>query len=155
MGALVRTYTFSSGWTVQYKRVSPQIVIAVQASIPWPEPVKQLVDYGNGPVEEANEAAPEYLAALAERGRQVNRTLASIYIERGMLPLDEEQQAAVDELRQDFAARGLTALPDDDKRCFLEYIACGREGEVGEFLGALTGASQPQEAQIAAAVATF
>lgn len=155
MGATIKTFHFSSGWTAQYKSVSPQVLIAVQASVPWPEPIMQTVDYGDGPVQEANDAAPEYQAALREREIKVGSLLAAIYLDRGMLPLDEEQAAAVAELRADFQARAVTTLPADDKRCYLEYIACGRDGEIGEFFAAVRGISQPQEERIAAAVQSF
>lgn len=155
MGAKTRTFTFSSGWTIDYHSVSPQVFIAVQAAVPWPEPVFQTVDYGAGPVQEINEAAPEYQAALLERQVKVGEMLAAIYIERAMLPLNDEQRAAVQEIRADLKARGIDTLPEDDRRCFLEYVACGRDGELPEFFAAVRGISQPQEERIAAAVQSF
>lgn len=157
MGAKIHEYEFSSGWVVRYYGVPYALSGAIRASIPKPPVPTQTVDYGLGPVEEPNENDPTYVAALAEHNQKVWRLVTRLFLDRGMLPLDDEQQGAVDALKAQLADAGvdISETQKDDRLIFLDYIAQGYPGESQAFFDTMTGIATPKEEKVAAIAAGF
>lgn len=147
------TFTFQdTGITVQIRKVSPSIGTEIRKAFPPPKPPIHKVEIGGQIVEEANEADPDYERVYQEWGLMVEAKAARLYIKRGVEC--EVDKAAVDAVRADMAAEGMT-LEGDDKYIYIRYICIGTEDDYQELLMAITRRSQPTEVAVAEAVETF
>lgn len=154
------TFTFSSGYTVALRRLSPRtmqtIDAAVRADHRPPAPPVAMVDYGAGPVAEPNPADPAYEAQLATYAA----TIAQLRAERLMLLLRDYglvytvDQATVDAYRAAMLAQG-TPLDEDDRDVFLWHICAATPEDYRRLFASVASVNQPTEDGVRAHIDSF
>lgn len=146
-------FTFAgSGITVKLRRVSPFLLGDVAKSLVAPKPPLNTVDYGNGPVQEANEADPTYLVALEDHRKEVGVRNMKALIRLGVeCEVDDD---AVQELRATMRDLGVELDPDD-KWVYIVNIAITHEDELIQLRDAILRKSQPTEEAVQEQLADF
>jgi hypothetical protein len=151
-------FTFhDTGVKVLIKKVSPLLVVELQKAFPPPAPPQQEVEIGGEIVIESNPAHPDYVATMNEYNREFEMRVRRLLIKRGVeIPGEnKEWQEEVAELREFWREEYAKELEGDDKMLYISYIAVGTDGDLTDLLGAIMQRSQPTEAAVAAAKASF
>jgi hypothetical protein len=106
---------------------------------------------------ESNPAHPDYVATMNEYNREFEMRVRRLLIKRGVeIPGEnKEWQDEVTELRDFWREEYTKELEGDDKMLYISYIAVGTDGDLTDLLGAIMQRSQPTEAAVAAAKASF
>jgi energy-converting hydrogenase Eha subunit E len=150
-----------SGYTVQIRPIGPltinELGKAVRKEIPAPAaPLNDVTGLDGRPGQEANEADPDYIAALEAYETKVNaevgaRILKLIAVRAIASPVDTE---AVQQLRADMAAVGVT-LPDDDREVFFNHILVVHTDDLTAIQTAVLQRSMPTEEVVKQKTADF
>lgn len=147
-----------TGISVKIRKVSPMLVADIEASIPHPQPPEQIVDYGEpkGKVKEKNLSDPVYLAAMNERVTLVYQAWRTALIRRGVVLEGEDWKQEVAEYRQFIQDQTGHPLDEpDDRLVYILRICIGTIEDQDELINAITRRSQPTEAAIEEAKASF
>lgn len=161
----LESFTFQdTGRTVQIRKVSTLIRSEIRRQIvadprfAEPAPPTSEVDYGNGLVAIANRAHPIYqqlLRAWEQRVQEeLSERLKQIVLARGVV-VDAIDDAAVAAARADLTSIGVDTTAYDDRYVYLAFVCIGSDADWTELLRAVFQRSAPQEAAIAAHIATF
>jgi hypothetical protein len=150
-----------SGYTVQIRPIGPltlnELSKAVRKEIPAPvAPLNEVTGLDGRPGQEANEADPDYIAAMESYEATVNaevgnRILKLIAVRAIASPIDQE---AVQQLRVDMAAVGVT-LPDDDREVFFSHILVTHTDDLAAIQTAVLQRSMPTEEVVTQKTADF
>lgn len=158
-------FTFQdTGRTVQIRKVSTLMRNEIYRQVcnapgfEEPEPPQTEVDYGDGKISIPNPAHPVYQQLRREWQAKVNREvgerLKRIVIRRGVV-VEDIDQAAVDQARADLASEQIDTSAYDDRYVYLAFVCIGSESDWVDLLKAVYERSAPQEAAIAAHIASF
>lgn len=164
-GERLEPFTFQdTGRSVQIRKVSTLIRSEIRRQIvsdphfAEPAPPTSEVDYGNGMVQIANRAHPTYQQLLREWEQRVQEELSErlkqIVLTRGVV-VDAIDGAAVQSTRADLASIGIDTTAYDDRYVYLAFVCIGSDADWTELLRAVFQRAAPQEAAIAAHIATF
>lgn len=146
------TFTFACGVTVELKRVPVLTIQEFARQFKRPEPPKQTVDYGQGPVIEENRSHPDYLAKVASFNREMNARIMDFSLYKGVkCTVDPE---ALAQAKTEAAMFGLE-LAGDDKLLYIKHVLVGDDEELTALANAIAGIGQPTEAAIAEKQADF
>ena len=114
-----------------------------------------VVDYGEGPVQEANLADPAYQAALEAHTNRINELLEEgtrrLLIKLGVMPYlewDEGKQAAVDAVRETMQSEFGVELDPNDRYVWVTSVAMGTMEDWSDFTMYLLRRNMPTEAAI-------
>lgn len=154
-----------TGIKLPIRKVSPDLIQRLEKKIRTettePKPPLQTVDYGNGPVQEANWAEPGYLAAHEAWEREVNQKMQEqsqdMLLYLGVvkhIKLDDEMLAQVQEMREDADRFGLE-LDKDDKSVWVRNIALGTVEDLTDLVNRIIRRSQPTEEAVEEAQSRF
>lgn len=135
----LQDFPTSTGYSVKYRVLPPDTWDKIEAAIrtEWreagkePKPPINVVDTEDGPVERVNDKHPDYLQALAEYDRAVNREraerIAALCLSYAtVFEVDEE---LVTQYRAAMAAQGVHHDTESDREVFLWRIAVPDELE--------------------------
>ena len=158
----VKLYGFTfkdTGIHVLIRKVSPMLVVELQKAFPPPTPPRQRVQIGESDeyTEEPNPAHPDYIAEQNRYNQELEHRVRKLMIQRGVIiPPDnktweQEVKELTDSMFEDFGIE----LSGSDKEIYISHIAIGTDSDYVELVDAITRRSQPTEAEIAAAKATF
>lgn len=155
-----------TGVKLPVRKVAAGLIEAVEKQLrldmPAPQPPKQQVDYGNGPVWEENLAHPDYHAALDEWKGKFNQELTArtkkLLLKRGVLPylsLTHEQEEQIAELRAEMLEDYGVTLESDDKWVFVNHIALGTVEDLTDLVNAVIRRSVVTEEATQEAISKF
>lgn len=168
MTETIYDFTFpDSGRTIRYRKVPFMLVSALSRQYekdhPLPAPPYQLIDYGKDEqgadvkVKEPNYGHPAYIERVkryeAERNRFVNEAARHLYAE--LLIEGEIDADAVARVRAVMQALGVDLGAESAAFVYLWYVCVSTIQDQNDFLAALERRSQPTEAAIQDAKATF
>lgn len=158
-----KTFTFSTGHSVEYIPVAYRLWQAVYKSLPRPKPPTQMIEVAGVMREEENTAHPDYQKAMGDHYVALEALNRDFMLKRGVVfEMDDVKRTAVTQLRQDMAelgmatqADGTPVLHEDDRKCWLYDIAIGTPTDEAMLYALIRGESQPTEEHVQAAIATF
>jgi hypothetical protein len=154
------TFTFSgSGITVHLRKVAPLLLAQVKKSIPAPVPPMNTVNFGDGPVQQANPADPDYQQALVDHEQRVNEKIMEVLFSLGVDISDEGGRVApalesVERLRMQMREFGVELHPDD-KLVYILNICLVDTDDIARLRDAIMRKSQPTEDAINETLQTF
>jgi hypothetical protein len=157
-------FTFQdTGRTVQIRKVSTLLRAETRRQVigapgfEEPTPPKSKVDYGEGEVLIPNPAHPTYQALLKQWNERVTeetgQRLRKLAIRRGVVCAVDD--SAVARVRADALEDGMDLSMYDDHYTYVAFVCVGSESDWTDLLKAVFERSAPQEAAIAAHIATF
>lgn len=169
------THTFKdSGVTVCLHKLSPmtsqEIISQVRRELAEEEPQPPVIEvnYGRGPVQEANPGDPRYVERHQAWEQQVSRianerlfklaALDAVEIEIG-----DAERAQIAKTKRYLKVAAHVDWHDDpdltpdenDQYFYVRHVACGSAEDIQEFYAAIATRSQPTEAAIERHKATF
>lgn len=146
-----------TGVTVYIRKVSPMLVVELQKAFPPPVPPRQRVEIGGEFVEEPNPAHPDYLDAMKAYNVEFEQRVRKLLINRGVIipEVNTTWKDEVAELRQFWLDTYGKELEGDDKSLYISYLAVGTDADLTDLLTAIMQRSQPTEAEVSAAKASF
>jgi hypothetical protein len=150
------TFTFSgSGITVHLRKVAPLLLTQVKKSMPVPKPPLNMVNYGDGPVQQENPADPDHIAALADHEQRVNEKIMEVLFSLGVdLSGNQSWGDEVDQLRVAMLSLGVPLHPDD-KLVYILNICLTDTDDIARLRDAILSKSQPTEGAINETLQTF
>lgn len=153
-------FRFESGYSVHIQKVSPFLATEVARAFPPPPPPKNEVDYGDGPVFEENPDDPDYQEALKAHQATLAEKIGRIALKRGLVInlTDDEIQALLTKTQTEIKEEEGIEIIFEEKNpriAYLLYICGPNAHEMQALTNKIFGLSQPTEAAIADAEATF
>ena len=150
------TFTFSTGITVQLRRVSPYLVTEIDRVFPEPDPPTQEVELDGEKKIEPNPADPAYLRLLVAHRRKISERKLNYVLKHGVTADESEMRAAVDEKRRAWQDEfGVDLEEKDTLLAYLKYVCVGSPDELTELVNAIQSRSKPTEGGIAAEAKSF
>jgi len=148
-------FDFAKGYRAIISPISPGLMIAVRANRPEPAPPVIKVPVGDGTfMEESNAADPGYKATYEAWQIEVEKDMATLFIELGAVAESIDIQA-LEKTENFMRTRFGIELEGDQNFKFLKYVAPSSEEEYNAFLVAIGGRSAPEERAIASAIESF
>ena len=145
-----------TGKSVKIRKVSPMVAVDIEKSIPRPKPPMNTVDYGNGPVQEANYSDPGYMNALEERQAEVGFASLRATIMRGVVVEGDEWKDEVLEYRKFIFETTEKELEEkSDLIVYIMRICMGTQEDMNDLLLAISTRSQPTQEVIDQAKSRF
>lgn len=163
----LETFTVpSTGRTVRVRKIPTllraEILRQLRRDPAWAEPQPPMVevDYGDGRIKQPHPGHPVYQELLAAYNTRVSveltKRMRDLIIRRGLVAdADEIDGAAVQQVRDDLAAIGVPLDEYDDRDVYLRFVVIGVEEDWTDLARFILERSRPEEAAIAAHIATF
>jgi hypothetical protein len=155
-----------TGVSLPTKKIHLQLLQDLERTIrkqmPEPKPPLQKVDYGNGPVDEANLAEPGYVAAMDKwekdfRSEQTRRT-QELILKMGVYPaliLSDEQKSQIKALREEMMEEYQIELDPDDRFVYVWNICLQSADDLNDLIQFMIRRSQPTEGAIQEKIKSF
>lgn len=153
----IATHTFSTGYVVGVRRVSPFLEQQVRRALPAPQPPVVAVEYPDGAVQEPNPDDPDYAQAVEDHETEIYERVAWLTLLRGTIIPASEYLRGLRALKRDFDLVGVPwPGPETDKRrMWLEMIAAGDASELRSLIHAIRNASIVAEEAVQEWIAVF
>ncbi|MCK9599166.1 MAG: hypothetical protein M0R06_09010 [Sphaerochaeta sp.] len=149
----------SSGVELEIRKISPLLLVRMNAEFPPPKPpVQEVATASGGTIRESNPASPEYLEQMREYEQAQMERTQRLITKRGIVrrELSAEELARVQELRAYWREEFDGAeLEQDDWLAFVNYVAIETQQDLEGVIGAVTRYSQPTEAGVSEHTESF
>lgn len=147
-------FMFESGKKVRLKKVPQYLINDVERSVPMPEIPR------SGPLNEENEADPDYLQAVEARKLEVGKEVMELAIDEGIdFDISDEQiEEELERFKEKMQKRKRPIQIEESlsmKTTYLLYICAASQQELQALCKRIFRVSQPTEEAITESVTSF